>query len=323
MHVIINSIGSRFGCLHPLTSYRLYNSLCIPILLYGSELWSLSKVELNMFERIHRKILRTIQGLPTRCHTSSLNSLLGSNDIESRILQRKLNFINSLTNLDDSSLPKKLISARIRNASAKGLIPRLEDALNKLNLPDINSLIESRVKREPWKKSIKKQLNIKTYLRFLTDCEEYYVSECDLKIGRPIQHWAVTLGDSKLSRANNFRIRLLVGCDGLEKDAARFRRRNNDRAPSDPSCKLCNAPVEDAFHFISHCPALEGERLRLLDCAPPSVKTQLPDHVTRPDEFAETILGTNWIDDRPTQSFCIEFLQDLRSYRTSKFNVGL
>ena len=29
----LSSIGSRFGCLHPLTSFRLYNTLCMPILL--------------------------------------------------------------------------------------------------------------------------------------------------------------------------------------------------------------------------------------------------------------------------------------------------
>ena len=39
----LNSVGTRFGSLHPLTSYRLYNSLCIPILLYGAELWILTK----------------------------------------------------------------------------------------------------------------------------------------------------------------------------------------------------------------------------------------------------------------------------------------
>ena len=64
----LNSIGSMFGCLHPLTSYRLYQTLCIPILLYGAEIWTLSKVELNMLEQIHRNILHTIQGLPTCCH---------------------------------------------------------------------------------------------------------------------------------------------------------------------------------------------------------------------------------------------------------------
>ena len=45
------SIGSRFGCLHPLTSYRLYQTLCIPIL-YGAEIWTLSKAKLNMLERV-------------------------------------------------------------------------------------------------------------------------------------------------------------------------------------------------------------------------------------------------------------------------------
>ena len=92
----LNSIGSRFGCLHLMTSCRLYQTLCILILLYGAEIWTLSKVELNMLERVHWNILHTIQGLPTRCHSSSLNYTLGSNNIESMIFQRKLNFVNSI-----------------------------------------------------------------------------------------------------------------------------------------------------------------------------------------------------------------------------------
>ena len=38
-----NRVGSRFGCLHPNTSLKLYLTLCIPILLYGCELWSLTQ----------------------------------------------------------------------------------------------------------------------------------------------------------------------------------------------------------------------------------------------------------------------------------------
>ena len=91
----LNSVGSRFGCLHPLTSLKLYRSLCLPILLYGSELWMLSKTELLFLERVHRKILRTILGVPTRCPYSSLTTLLGSQSIENCIRQRILGFIVS------------------------------------------------------------------------------------------------------------------------------------------------------------------------------------------------------------------------------------
>ena len=49
----------------------------------------------------------------------------------------------------------------------------------------------------------------------------------------PSRHWSTTVGDPRL---NNFKIRLLVDCDGLEKDAARFRSRNTGRPAGDPSC---------------------------------------------------------------------------------------
>ena len=37
----LNAVGSRFGCLHPVTSYRLYSTLSLPIMLYGCELYGL------------------------------------------------------------------------------------------------------------------------------------------------------------------------------------------------------------------------------------------------------------------------------------------
>ena len=78
---VLNAVSSRFGCLHPVTSYRLYSTLSLPIILYGCELWTISKTESLMLECVHRKILRTIQGLPVRCPSVALTSLLGSRDI--------------------------------------------------------------------------------------------------------------------------------------------------------------------------------------------------------------------------------------------------
>ena len=81
-------------------------------------------------------------------------------------------------------------------------------------------------------------------------------------------------------------------------------------------------PIEDAFHFVSCCPALESDRVRLISSAPPSVQALLPNHVTSGKEFSDVILGINWLSDRETQLFCIDFLTGLRSYRISKLTTG-
>lgn len=53
----LNAVRSRIGSLHPITSYRLYSSLSLPIMLYGSELWKVSKSDILMLNRVHKKIL--------------------------------------------------------------------------------------------------------------------------------------------------------------------------------------------------------------------------------------------------------------------------
>ena len=112
----LNAVGSRFGCLHPLTSFRLYQAISLPILLYGSELWTLTKTELTMLERVHRKILWTIQGLPVRCNSSSLQALMGTQSINAHIQRRKLSFINSISCMDVNSLPRGILAARAGSA---------------------------------------------------------------------------------------------------------------------------------------------------------------------------------------------------------------
>ena len=72
----LNRYGSRFGCLHPIIALKLYSTFSLPCLLYDAKLWDSTKTELNMFEHLHRKILRTMQGLPTRCPVSAIHLLL-------------------------------------------------------------------------------------------------------------------------------------------------------------------------------------------------------------------------------------------------------
>ena len=65
------------------------------------------------------------------------------------------------------------------------------------------------------------------YSSFLDECDHIPLSDCIFPLGKRILHWSVTQGLPLLTRMNNFIIRLLVGCDGLDTDASRFRIRTS------------------------------------------------------------------------------------------------
>ena len=311
----LNSIGSRFGCLHPLTSLKLYKTLCLPILLYGSEIWNYTKTELLFLERVNRRILRTIQGLPLRCHSSLLTKLLGTSSIDDLITQRSLSFVTATANLPLDSLPRQVLVARASSPTAKGVTKRYHELLAGLNLPDLPTLLDSPPKVQTLKAYIKRNLALRAHVEFLETHETSFIGSSELQLLKPTPHWEVTIGDPALTRLNNFRIRLLVGCDGLEHDAARFRYRSNGATPSDPSCKLCGHQTEDAIHFVAVCPRLNDARCGALAKAPPIASRVLPHCEADPRKFTEIILGTCWVDDSSFQRFCITYLSVLKSQR--------
>ena len=77
-----------------------------------------------------------------------------------------------------------------------------------------------------------------------------------------------------LTSKSNFRIRLLLGCHGLESDISRFR-----------VCGIMDSRVlEDATHFILTCTMLETKCRELLSYIPPSnpaTWTYLTPHVSQ------------------------------------------
>ena len=123
---VLNRTGTRFGCLHPITALRLYTSIFLPKMLYGAELWSLSNTELEMLERSHRKILRTIQGLPIRCPKESACWYpLGCSTIADLITTKKLSFLLSIAALPPEALPRQVLLCRLQKSKAhiKSWIP--------------------------------------------------------------------------------------------------------------------------------------------------------------------------------------------------------
>ncbi len=149
-----------------------------------------TKTERLMLERTHRKILRTIQGLPIRCPSKAFTSLLGSRDISSFISQRHLIFINSIAAMTSDDLPRQVLVARLANPSLSGIIPLWNQLLDSLNLPSIEELLSSPKPKHSWKSSIKRLLNSEQYVSLTEDCANYpsepasYVWESPQNTGR-------------------------------------------------------------------------------------------------------------------------------------------
>ena len=170
------SIGSRSGCLHLLT-------LAVPTS--------------HSFFMVPRS--GPFQRLSSTCWSGSI----GKSFVLSRVSLRIATH-HPLTPC--LGVAKKLLIKRIQDPMAKGLIPDLQVMLDHLNLPSISTLLDKPIKPAPWKRSIKKQLGVRAYLQFLEDCQDSFISECDIKIGRPLPHWSVMVGDVQRTRATNFRI---------------------------------------------------------------------------------------------------------------------
>ena len=93
-----------------------------------------------------------------------------------------------------------------------------------------------------------------THMPYLSDV----VKVTYLFRAKPIEMVACFWGDVGLARLNNFRIRLVTYCPGLNKDTAVFHPRLN--RTRGVICSFCHSSVEDAYHFICVCSALQQVR---------------------------------------------------------------
>ena len=116
-------------------------------------------------------------------------------------------------------------------------------------------------------------------------CSLHLLSQMDPRSGSPSTLWTSTLNKDllHLTARNNFRIRLVLGCHGLESDAARFRKRRCELEVGSSTCRLCAQGIEDPTHFLATCPALERRRKELLQDLIPALDSLVPD--PRPPTF--------------------------------------
>ena len=188
-------------------------------------LWSLTKSEVTTLERVHHKILRTIQGLPLRCPSIALRHLMGAPTIQLLIHQRQLNFMFTFSTLPLHSLPRMVFEKRLASSPSSGITPSLHQLISHM----ISLLFRPflMVTGVNWLGSAgsRNYFYILTTLPSLTLAIALSLIAILTGEAHLSSHWMVSHGFPFLTKENNFRIRLLVNCHGLEEDACRIRYR--------------------------------------------------------------------------------------------------
>ena len=134
-------IGVKQNSLHPSVSTFLWNRICIPSVLHGSEIWyDMLQYELDSLEKSQCRALKQIQGLPLRTHNYIVRGLVGQMSMLSLINKKKLMFLEKLISLRANSITKMLFLCRLYDFALydnmKGFMPEIYSALVKYNLKE-------------------------------------------------------------------------------------------------------------------------------------------------------------------------------------------
>ena len=121
-----NSIWSRRNINRKL-KLRLYKSLIIPIAIYGSEIWAMTKEDCRILQVFENNCLRSILGVTLRDKMSidKIHRMAGiENNICNTIRKRRLTWFGHVCRRSDDSLVKQIFKEDFRKKRGRGRPPK-------------------------------------------------------------------------------------------------------------------------------------------------------------------------------------------------------
>ena len=103
------------------TKIGVYSAVCLSILLYGSEAWTLYARHLRTLEAWHIRSLRFILNVTWRDKLTheEIFRRTGSSSLESQLGRRQLRWIGHVIRMDDTRLPKQLLYGELSSGLRK------------------------------------------------------------------------------------------------------------------------------------------------------------------------------------------------------------
>ena len=112
---MILSMGFDRKKVNPLIYIKLWKQTCLPSLVFGSELWSLTKTDVACLERCQNWFVRKVFNLPKFSIHLLLLKISGLISLENEIAKRKLFFFARMALSTSDTVLGKLFQARVRS----------------------------------------------------------------------------------------------------------------------------------------------------------------------------------------------------------------
>ena len=234
---------------------KLFDTLVVPIILYGSEVWGAVKIyrDTDPYENLHLKFIKEILGV----HSKATNiACLAETNRTPLHLKVQINILKFLVHILNS--PDSLVSNIYHNVRESSLwVSHLKDSLNKLGFSHLNYNLTNiqfyirRIKERLYdqnKQNMNSSLAASEKLSFFR------------KVHLPSKRPAYIDICNKTERSVLSRFRISAHTLAIERGRYRNIERNRRL------CLSCNnGEVEDEYHFFSTCPHYAPQRKKFIE----------------------------------------------------------
>ena len=115
------------------TKVAVYSAVCLSILLYGGEVWTLYRVDVRSLEAFHIRCLQRILGITWKDRVPHAQILQRTNQrcIEALVVQRQLRYIGHVIRMPENRLPRQILYSELASGrrSQGGQKKRFKDHL--------------------------------------------------------------------------------------------------------------------------------------------------------------------------------------------------
>ena len=237
----------------------MFDSLIVPILTYGCELWGYSS--LDIMESFHRKFLKSQLHVNTRTANCIVYGELGRFKLEIHIFRRMIGFWLKIIKSKESKLSNifyRLLRKLYEENEYKSCwIHKIKNILDSCGMSNvwenpenfnptwIATSVEMKLKdmgRQMWHTEIERNVLCINYRLFKTEHNfEKYILELDVQNIIPL-------------------CRFRSGCHRLPVATERYNSQENHH-----SCTLCNSnDIGDEYHYVLICPVIKEAREKFI-----------------------------------------------------------